>query len=122
VRLFADEDVPLPSIVALRNAGHDTEAARELFPGAPDRVVLSRAAVEQRVLITFDRHFGELVYKQQQPAPPAILYIRFRPSSPLEPSDVLLAIFAQAEIRLDGFLTVVERDRVRQRRLPDGAG
>ncbi|QJR36517.1 DUF5615 family PIN-like protein [Gemmatimonas groenlandica] len=55
MRLLADENVPLPSIFALRTAGMDVAAATEDAPGASDREVLARARREGRVLLTFDQ-------------------------------------------------------------------
>ena len=49
----------------LRSTGHDVIEARELGPDPGDRALLERAAVEERVLITIDTDFGELVYVGQ---------------------------------------------------------
>jgi predicted nuclease of predicted toxin-antitoxin system len=113
VRLLADENVPLASIQQLRGAGHDVE---QLPPGTADRIILDRARTEQRVLVTFDRDFGELIFRAGEAAPAGLLYLRFEPASPTEAADVLQSLFAHAEIQIEGFLTVVDRDRVRQRR------
>lgn len=60
-RFLADENVPLPSIRVLREAGWDVEAVAEFAAGAPDFTVLAHATERGRVLITFDRGFGELI-------------------------------------------------------------
>lgn len=49
-------------VLALREAGHEVVFIAEVAPGATDEQVLERALNERRVLITEDRHFGELVY------------------------------------------------------------
>lgn len=118
LRLLADENLPLPSIQALRSAGHDVVSVAEEAAGTRDREILARAVSERRVLITFDRDFGELVFRSGESAYPGVILLRFRPSGPTDPADFLLALFAQAEIRLEGFFTVLDRDRVRQRPLP----
>ena len=47
--------------------GHDVVTAAEIGPGTPDDVLLARAAREQRVLITEDKDFGELVFVYRMP-------------------------------------------------------
>lgn len=118
MRLLADENVPLPSIHALRAAGHDVVSVSEEAAGTGDQIVLARAVSERRLLLTFDRDFGELVFRTGEQAHPGIIFLRFLPSGPTTAADLLLSLFAQSEIRLDGFFTVLDRDRVRQRRLP----
>ncbi len=44
VRFLDDENVPLPSVRLLREAGMDIEAVAEFAPGAPDLQVLTDAA------------------------------------------------------------------------------
>ena len=46
----------------LRNNGHDVIDVRTLGPDPGDRALLERAASENRVLITTDKDFGELIY------------------------------------------------------------
>ena len=51
----------------LRAAGHDVLEARHLGPDPGDRALLERAATEERVLITIDTDFGELIYLHDVP-------------------------------------------------------
>jgi predicted nuclease of predicted toxin-antitoxin system len=118
VRFLADENFPLPSVRILNSAGHDVAAIVLESPGAPDQHVLERAAREQRILLTFDRDYGRLLYERDLPAPGGIVYFRFVPSSVEEPAEYLLALLERPEPSLPGMLTVAERDRVRQRPLP----
>ena len=61
MRLCANENIPEACVVRLRQAGHDVLWIRETTPGSPDNVVLALAASEDRLLITFDKDFGELI-------------------------------------------------------------
>jgi predicted nuclease of predicted toxin-antitoxin system len=63
LRLIADENMPVRVIVELRRLGHDVLAAREVMPSAPDEDVLARAEIERRVVVTFDKGFGELAFR-----------------------------------------------------------
>jgi predicted nuclease of predicted toxin-antitoxin system len=118
MRFLADENVPAASVRRLRFEGHDVACGSEDAPGAEDPGVLARAVAEARVVLTFDRDFGELLYRRGAPAPPGVVYLRFRPASPEEPAEQLLALLAAGDVALEGHLTVLERGRVRRRALP----
>jgi Domain of unknown function (DUF5615) len=63
MRLLANENFPEEAVRELRNAGHDAAWVRTDAPGSNDRDVLARAVAEERVLITFDKDFGELAFR-----------------------------------------------------------
>lgn len=65
MRLLADENLPLPSIRLLREAGYDIEAIAEFAAGAADWRVLAHAKADGQILVTFDRDFGELIYRRR---------------------------------------------------------
>lgn len=117
MRFLGDENVPLPSVRLLREAGVDIESVAEYTPGAPDLQVLTQAASGDRILITFDRDFGELIYHRGAPVPPGVVYLRLVPASPEAPAQLLLHLFARPEVHLPDRFTVLERERVRQRPL-----
>lgn len=61
MRFLADENSPGRLVAALRVLGQDVRWIRADAPGADDQAVLALAAtVELRVLVTFDKDFGEL--------------------------------------------------------------
>lgn len=117
MRFLANENFPLGSIRKLRSAGHDVSAVIEIEPGAKDPVVLGRAAAEERILLTFDRDYGMLLYRRGLPAHPGVVYLRFVPETPDEAADAISSLLSE-DIQLETRYTVVERQRVRQRPLP----
>src|SRR6266542_6830109 len=82
MRLCANENVPGDCVDALRQDGHDVLWIRESAPGSPDLVVLSVAQSEERLLITFDKDFGELVYRHGAAASRGVVLFRLRRRSP----------------------------------------
>ena len=46
----------------LRSQGHDVVESRERGPDPGDRILLQWAADEERVLVTIDTDFGELLF------------------------------------------------------------
>ena len=119
MRLLADENVPLPCIGALRADGHDVAAVTEDAPGAPDADVMARARREGRVLLTLDRDFGELLFRQGgAAAPPGVVYFRDVPPNPGHVAAVLRDLAARPELEIAGRFTVVSARAVRQRPMP----
>lgn len=120
MNLLADENFPLDAVERLRMAGHDVAAVVRDSPGISDKEVVERAAREGRVVLTFDRDYGELLYVETpgMPSPAGVVYFRFDPSPPEEPAFYLLALLDEPGWSAIGKFTVVERDRVRQRPLP----
>ena len=62
MRLLANENIPLSAVEALRSCGHDVMWIREKAPGISDIEVMRLGHLEERILITFDKDFGELAF------------------------------------------------------------
>jgi predicted nuclease of predicted toxin-antitoxin system len=66
VNLLADENVDRAVVERLRQDGHDVAYVVELFPSIPDEDVLRQANDRNALLVTADRDFGELVFRQRR--------------------------------------------------------
>jgi predicted nuclease of predicted toxin-antitoxin system len=117
MKFLADESFPGAALRALRRRGDDVAWMSEGDAGATDEAVLARSIREQRILLTLDKDFGELVFQQGLPAECGVILFRVDAESPSEFSDIVLAAL-QARDDWSGFFTVVSRDRVRMRPLP----
>jgi predicted nuclease of predicted toxin-antitoxin system len=67
MRLLADENFPLPTVEALRQAGHDVFWVRTDAPGTADAALLDLAEVDGRVLLTLDKDFWQIAIQRRQP-------------------------------------------------------
>ena len=76
--IVADESVPLPVILKLRDEGHNILSIAETTPGVPDEAVLERANQEQALLLTEDKDFGELVFRDHRAHHGVVLARRIR--------------------------------------------
>jgi hypothetical protein len=63
VKLLADEGVDAAIVTRLRSDGHDVVYVAELSPGITDEAVLELANANERILVTTDKDFGELVFR-----------------------------------------------------------
>lgn len=117
MRLLADENFPIDAVEALRARGHDVLWIRTDAPGSEDDEILARAVSETRVLITFDKDFGELAFRSKLPSSCGV--VLFRISLPSSEYVGRLAV-AALESRDDwaGHFAVVEENRIRVRALP----
>jgi len=65
---LADECCDALVVRTLRELGHDVIYVAELAPGLADPDVLEQSVSEERILLTEDRDFGELVFRGQETA------------------------------------------------------
>jgi len=91
-RWLLNENFPQPSVLRLRALGWDVAAISEDSPSIDDDVVMERARAEGRWLVTFDRDYGELVFKRGLPAPGVIVLLRVTSYLPEEPADWLMQL------------------------------
>jgi predicted nuclease of predicted toxin-antitoxin system len=116
MRFLADENFPRAAVEALRAGGHDVAWVRVDAPGSTDEQVLAQSRSDGRVLLTFDKDFGELVLKRGLAASQGVILFRF-PSG--RPAEVAARIVTVVSARGDwaGHFSVAEEKRVRMRRL-----
>jgi predicted nuclease of predicted toxin-antitoxin system len=60
----ADENFPQPALDALRKAGCEVFSVAEEYPGISDEEVAALCSESQRVLLTYDKDFGDLVFRR----------------------------------------------------------
>ncbi len=68
MRFLANENFPADAVSALRDQEHDVAWIRTDSPGISDLEVLDRAQREDRILITFDKDFGEPAFRLKLPS------------------------------------------------------
>jgi predicted nuclease of predicted toxin-antitoxin system len=65
MNFVADESLDAPIILALRKESHDVFSISESSPQIADEAVLKIANEQNRILLTSDKDFGELVFRLQ---------------------------------------------------------
>src|ERR1700679_2941543 len=121
MQFLANENFPLDAVEALRKEGHDVTWIRTDAPGTKDPDILQRAVAENRVLLTFDKDFGDLAFHFGLPAACGIVLFRLQANS-----SSALALMVVAAIRSRnvwaGNFSVVDPGRIRVRSLPAPPG
>ena len=117
MRIIANENVMATAIAELRARGHDVISVKESMRSAPDQAILTRVQSEKRILVTFDKDFGELAFRWGLSSECGVILFRLAGSNPDEDSRRVVTVI---ESRDDwpGHLSVVTEDRVRMRSLP----
>jgi predicted nuclease of predicted toxin-antitoxin system len=90
MQFLDDENVPAQVVHLLRKDGMDVTWILEEVPGLSDERVLEKAQHEVRVLITFDKDFGELARRQGLPAGAGVVPFRIPTRSPSEVAILVL--------------------------------
>jgi predicted nuclease of predicted toxin-antitoxin system len=116
MRFLANENFPGTAVTALRAAGHDVVWVRTLAAGSSDREVLAWAAREIRILVTFDKDFGELAKATVLPAGCGVILMRLPMPRPNDVGQEIAAEIASRSDWADHF-SAVEPGRVRMRPL-----
>ena len=114
MKLLANENIPLKAVWALRSAGEDVLSVTESSPGIADDEVLRLARVQGRVIVTFDRDYGDLVFRRRVPPPAGVLFLRLTPKSPRELATYLIELKGSG-VQLEGRFTTASRKGIRRR-------
>ncbi|CAN5643076.1 hypothetical protein BH18ACI1_BH18ACI1_06430 [soil metagenome] len=117
MKFLANENFPFPSIKFLRENGYKVISISEESSGIADSEVLQKASAENLIILTFDRDYGELIFKYQKNNPPAVVYFRTKGQMPNEAGKILLEKIKIEKIALENNFTVIEASGVRQRKL-----
>ena len=114
MKFLADENIHGGIVAWLRASGHDVLYAAEMTPGSGDETVLELASREDRVLITDDKDFGELVFRRRLVNAGVILV---RLSAPDLPSRLgrLGSVWPSIVTHAAGAFTVISDTKVRVR-------
>lgn len=111
MRFLADENFPASCVLALRNAGLDVAWVRTENPGDPDESVLNRARLEGRLILTFDKDFGDFVFRRTVPAGQGFLLFRLPLMAPDTLAEKIVAVVTARSDWAGHFRVASERER-----------
>jgi predicted nuclease of predicted toxin-antitoxin system len=114
---LADECCDALVVRTLRELGHDVTYVAELAPGLTDTDVLAQSVSEERILLTEDRDFGELVFKRQAMAH-GIVLLRILPEDRQQKPTRITALVEDHQDELQGSIVIVTLNTIRIRPLP----
>ena len=119
MKFLAGMGVSMTTVGSLRRAGEAVVHLRdEGLHRLPDEEILEKAKREQRVVLTFDLDFGDLLAAGGNTTPSVILF-RLRNQTPAAVTPKLSHVLDACRGELEqGAIIIVEDERYRVRRLP----
>jgi predicted nuclease of predicted toxin-antitoxin system len=116
LKFLLDVNVGSTIASALIAAGHDVVRVSHVAPRDEDPDVLARAAGDRRILVTYDRDFGELLFTRRVDLPVAVIYIGYRSD---DVDQVVARLMPLLDFdRLSGHMTVIDQRRDRRTPFP----
>jgi predicted nuclease of predicted toxin-antitoxin system len=116
MKVLVDACAGLRLARALRNAGHDAAFAGDWEPPPDDSAILAVAVRDARCVITRDKDFGALVFRDQYPHCGMIRLVRLAPAQ--EVAACLGVLKSHAESLSQGAIITIEPARIRIRKTP----
>ena len=114
--LLANENFPLASVKYLKGHGFDISAIGVDNRSISDEEVMKIAMAEGRTILTFDRDYGELIFKHNYKPEAGVIYLRLDEYEADEPGRIVEQLFNDRQLNFQRALTVVEKSGIRQRK------
>ena len=114
MNFLADEGVDRQVVDGLRQSGHDVSYIAEMDPGITDEAVLELATLNNLILLTADKDFGELVYRQNRQSS-GIILLRLEEMSSATKATIVTSSVRQHAAELPGAFAVIAPGIIRIR-------
>jgi len=112
MRFLADESCDGHLVTALRVAGHDIESVADSHQGTDDATVIRLAVDAQRILLTEDKDFGQLVFAAGH-GHAGVIFLRYPFRARKHVADTLVALVERHAAELTNAFVVIEPGRTR---------
>ena len=100
----------------LQEEGYDTEAVRDIDPRMEDEEIIRTAVSENRMIITMDKDFGELVYHSSMEHS-GVLLLRLEDATGTEKLQVVKHILMNYSDRIKNCFCVFQNDKFRIKKI-----
>jgi predicted nuclease of predicted toxin-antitoxin system len=119
MKFLVDENIGLKVVGFLNQQGHTTEHISDIQIGIEDYQILSLSVLKNSIVITFDRDFGELVFKAGKQYH-GVIYLRLENQTSENVIKALNFVFSTQQTIRGNFIIVSEKNdlfRIRIRRI-----
>jgi len=115
-RFIVDESIDFPVVSYLKSKDYDTTSVVEDYRSLEDIVILKIAFEENRILITNDKDFGNLIFKEKLSSKGLIL-LRLGNQSSNAKIKILEKLIRDYSGRFLGNFVVVSENKIRVRKI-----
>lgn len=113
MNLLADESIDRQIVERLRGDGHEVFSVAESELGMTDALVLERANERAALLLTADKDFGELIFREGRLSSGGVVLIRLAGSSAEAKAEIVSAAFSERGADFPHGFSVISPGRVR---------
>lgn len=115
MKIVADEGIEARLVFGLREAGFTVLYIAELMPSVPDSPVLKFASNDQSILLTRDKDFGDLVFRDKM-SHSGIVLVRLKDTMPTtEKIKIVCEAFQQYMEQFQNAFSVIDENFIRIR-------
>ena len=104
------------AIQLLRANQYNVLSIAESFPGISDEQIIQLANDQGRLILTFDRDFGFLIFSKGIIPKNGICYFRLSSFRPLDPGELSIKVLSEPGLQFENVMTVVEDNFIRQKK------
>jgi len=115
MKLLANENFPLESYRYLKGNGFDIIAIGIDYSGIKDEEVILLAINESRIILTFDKDYGELIFKYGFKPAEGVIFLRLENYESDGPGKIIEQILGAEHFETARKLTVFDGKFIRQR-------
>jgi predicted nuclease of predicted toxin-antitoxin system len=116
MKFLADESFPACAVTMLEQRGHDVVWVARENPGSSDMEILKFAINQNRIVLTLDKDFSDLVYRNKLPMTFGIILFRGRIASLKHFANFTVDVIEDRNDWIGNF-SIVEWTRIRIRPL-----
>lgn len=115
MNILADEGIDRHIVEHLRLNGHPVIYIAELEPSISDNEVFDRANATESILLTADKDFGEIVFRDDRLISDGVVLIRLAGLTSELKAKIVLEALRNDESMLRGHFTVISPGKIRHR-------
>jgi predicted nuclease of predicted toxin-antitoxin system len=116
IKFIADENIPLKVVERLKEENLDIKSIASVQPGLKDEEIARISEREKAVIITFDKDFGEIIFRKSL-KPFGVILLRIPPKSIDYISEFLKWLLTESDVEFERKLVVVREDKIREVRI-----
>lgn len=109
MKFLLDENIGKAVAKFLQELGHSASRVRLISPGIEDYTVLELSVSKDSILITSDKDFGELIFKEKQPST-GVIFLRLEDESSENKIKAIKKVFSKHKKIKNRFITVKEKE------------
>lgn len=114
MRFLADQTIDPISIEEIRSLGNNIEQVDTVDD---PRALLQRAVDEDRLVMSFNQEWYDLIFEQGAPRPRGVVCFDIEAETPHDPVEIMAIVLGADELEIDGFFTLLGEESLRQKEL-----